>query len=94
MTDPDQCRFDGHFEFVATVLLALAAVASAWAVYQGSTWRGEQARMTIFAASLFFAGISTRLHTRAPGSVVLGLGYALFLGTVVWILTFPVNVPV
>ena len=50
--------------------------------------------MQLFAASLFFAGISTRLHARAPRSVVLGLGYALFLGTVVWILTFPVNVPV
>ena len=43
----------------------------------------------LFAASLFFAGISTRLHARAPRSVVLGLGYALFLGTVVWILTSP-----
>ena len=213
MTDPGQSRFDRRFEFVATVLLALAAVASAWAVYQGSTWRGEQARAgsksiaarvestraanvvnrqtqidvalftqwvdayardetelaafyrkrfraefepafdawvatkprtnpraplspfampeykfaadaradrleataatfsqragdyiqraddyalasVLFAASLFFAGISTRLHARAPRSVVLGLGYALFLGTVVWILTFPVNVPV
>ena len=48
----------------------------------------------LFAASLFFAGISTRLHARAPRSLVLGLGYTLFLGTVVWILTFPVNVRV
>ena len=48
----------------------------------------------LVAASLFFAGISPRLHARAPRSVVLGLGYALFLGTVVSILTFPVNVTV
>ena len=48
----------------------------------------------LFAASLFFAGISTRLHARAPRSVVLGLGYTLFLGTVIWILTFPVNLAV
>ena len=213
MTDPGQDRIDRRFEFAATVLLALAAVASAWAVYQGATWRGEQARAgsksiaarvestraanvmnrqtqidvalftqwvdayardetelaafyrkrfraefrpafnawvattprtnpraplspfampqyklaadaradrleataatfsqragdyihraddyalasVLFAASLFFAGISTRLHARASRSVVLGLGYALFLGTVVWILTFPVSVTV
>jgi hypothetical protein len=213
VTDPGQTRFDRRFEFAATVLLAVAAVASAWAVYQGATWRGEQARAgsksiaarvestraanvvnrqtqidvalftqwvdayardetelaafyrkrfraefepafdawvateprtnpraplspfampeyelaaeaqanrleataatfsqrasdyihraddyalasVLFAASLFFAGISTRLHARAPRSVVLGLGYTLFLGTVVWIFTFPVNVTV
>jgi len=210
MPDPAQSRFDHNFELAATALLALAAVASAWAVYQGATWRGEQARAgsksiaarvestraanvmnrqtqidvalftqwvdayardetelaafyrkrfraefqpafdawvatkprtnpraplspfvmpqyklaasttsdrleataatlsrragdyihraddyalasVLFAASLFFAGISTRLHARAPRSVVLGLGYTLFGGTVIWILTFPVH---
>ena len=213
MTDPGQSRFDGRFEFASTILLALAAVASAWAVYQGATWRGEQARAgsksiaarvestraanvmnrqtqidvalftqwvdayardetelatfyrrrfrpefrpafvawiateprtnpraplspfampeyelaasatserleaaaatfsrragayiqraddyalasVLFAVSLFFAGISTRLQARAPRSVVLALGYALFLSTVVWLMTFPVNLPV
>ena len=213
MPDPAQSRFDHNFELAATALLALAAVASAWAVYQGATWRGEQARAgsksiaarvestraanvmnrqtqidvalftqwvdayardetelaafyrkrfraefrpafdawvatkprtnpgaplspfvmpqyklaagttsdrmeataatlsqragdyihraddyalasVLFAASLFFAGISTRLHARAPRSVVLGLGYTLFAGTVIWILTFPVHVTV
>jgi hypothetical protein len=44
MTDPDQDRFDRRVELAATALLALAAVASAWAVYQGATGRGEQAR--------------------------------------------------
>jgi hypothetical protein len=48
----------------------------------------------LFAASLFFAGISTRLHARTPRSVVLGVGYTLFLGTAVWIVTFPVNLTV
>jgi len=209
MTAPDRNRF----ELVATVLLASAAVASAWAVYQGATWRGEQARAgsrsiaarvestraanvlnrqtqidvalftqwvdayardetelaafyskrfraefrpafdawvktrprtnpraplspfampqyklaagvtadrleataatfsrragayiqradeyalagVLFAASLFFAGISTRLHARAPGNVVLGLGFALFFGTLIWIATFPVRLTV
>jgi hypothetical protein len=50
--------------------------------------------VVLFAAALFFAGISTRLRSRAPRSVVLGLGYALFLGSVIWIATFPVSVSV
>ena len=213
MTDPGQNRFDRGVELAATVLLALAAVASAWAVYQGATWRGEQARAgsksiaarvestraanvmnrqtqidvalftqwvdayardetelaafyrkryreefqpafdawvatkprtnpraplspfvmpqyklaasatserleataatlsqragdyihradnyalasVLFAGALFFAGICTRLHARAPRIVILGLGYTLFLGTVLWIVTFPVHLNV
>jgi hypothetical protein len=50
--------------------------------------------VVLFAASLFFAGISTRLHERGARAAILGLGYALFLGTVVWIATFPVSVAV
>jgi hypothetical protein len=206
-------RFDRRIELAATVLLAMAAVATAWAAYQAATWRGEQAKMgsksiaarvestraenvvnrqsqidlalftqwidayardetelasfyrkrfrpefrpafeawvatkprtnpraplspfampeyalaasattdrlevqaaafsqragvfiqradnyalagVLFAASLFFAGISTRLHSRSPRTVVIGLGYTLFLGTVIWLTTFPVNLSV
>ncbi len=50
--------------------------------------------VVLFAASLFFAGISTRLHSPKPRMVVLGLGYVLFLGTVIWISTFPVSLSV
>jgi hypothetical protein len=50
--------------------------------------------VVLFAASLFFAGISTRLHSRTPRTLVLGLGYVLFLGILVWIATFPVSVSV
>jgi hypothetical protein len=50
--------------------------------------------VVLFAASLFFAGISTRLHSRTPRMVVLGLGYALFLGSLIWIATFPVSLSV
>lgn len=32
-----------HFDLLATVLLAVAAVATAWATYQSSHWRSEQA---------------------------------------------------
>jgi hypothetical protein len=50
--------------------------------------------VVLFAASLFFAGISTRLHSPTPRMVVLGLGYALFLGSLIWIATFPVSLAV
>jgi hypothetical protein len=50
--------------------------------------------VVLFAVSLFFAGISTRV--KAPGSrkVLLGIGCLLFLGTVTWIATFPVSVDI
>jgi hypothetical protein len=50
--------------------------------------------VVLFAAALFFAGISTKL--RAPGqrTAVLSLGYVLFLGAAVWVATFPVTVSV
>lgn len=213
MADAGEGRFDRHFELGATVLLAIAAVATAWASYQSARWHGEQARaqsasiaarvestraadvanrqgqidvalftqwvdayardeteladfyrkrfrpefkpafgawvatmprknpnaplspfampqyklaataaadrlevkaaassqraggfiqraddyslaVVLFASSLFFAGISTRLHSSTPRMVVLGLGYVLFLGTVTWIATFPVSLSV
>ena len=36
-------RFDRRFELAATVLLAMAAVATAWAAYQSARWHGQQA---------------------------------------------------
>jgi hypothetical protein len=48
--------------------------------------------VVLFAASLFFAGISTRLRARGTRAAILGLGYVLFLATVIWIATFPVSV--
>jgi hypothetical protein len=208
--DPGETRLDRHFELVATVLLAVAAVATAWASYQSARWHGEQARaqsasiaarvestraanvanrqgqidvalftqwvdayarnetelaafydkrfrpefkpafeawvatrprknpsaplspfamaqyklaanaasdrlevraagfsqragafiqraddyslaVVLFASSLFFAGISTRLRSSTARMVILGLGCALFLGSVIWIATFPVS---
>jgi len=50
--------------------------------------------VVLFAAALFFAGISTRLSSRTSRRVVLGLGYALFLGGLIWIATFPVSLDV
>jgi hypothetical protein len=213
MEDARPGRLDRRFELAATVLLAMAAVATAWAAYQSARWHGEQARaqsasiaarvestraanvanrqaqidvalftqwvdayardeteladfyrkrfraefrpafeawvatrprtnptaplspfamseyklaataqadrlevqaaaasqrvggfiqradnyslaVVLFAASLFFAGISTRLHSPTTRMFVLGLGYALFLGSLIWIATFPVSLSV
>jgi hypothetical protein len=213
MDDARPGRFDRRFELGATVLLAMAAVATAWAAYQSARWHGEQAKaqsasiaarvestrtanvanrqaqidvalftqwvdayardetelagfyrkrfrtefqpafkawvatrprtnrsaplspfampqydlaatvqadrlesqagafsedvgrfiqraddysltVVLFAASLFFAGISTRLRSPTARMVVLGLGYALFLGSLIWIATFPVSLSV
>jgi hypothetical protein len=48
-------------EIVATVLLALAAVATAWSSYQASRWNGEQAKS-------FSRGNAARIEsTRASG---------------------------
>jgi hypothetical protein len=50
--------------------------------------------VVLFAASLFFAGISTRLHSPTTRMVLLGLGYAVFLSSLIWIATFPVSLSV
>jgi hypothetical protein len=50
--------------------------------------------VVLFAAVLFFAGISTRLRTRALRRVLLGFGIVVFVGTVVWLATFPVSISV
>ena len=44
MSDPpdDQPRLNRRIEIATAVLLAVAAVATAWASYQASRWRGEQ----------------------------------------------------
>jgi hypothetical protein len=46
------------------------------------------------AVSLFFASISTRITAPGKRKALLGLGCLLFVATVVWIATFPVNVEV
>ena len=47
--------------------------------------------VVLFATSLFFAGISTRLRTDASRAVVLGVGWATFLGALAWMATFPAS---
>lgn len=50
--------------------------------------------VVLFAVSLFFAGISTKLHERSSRIAILGMGYTTFLGTAIWIATFPVSLSV
>jgi hypothetical protein len=50
--------------------------------------------VVLFAVALFFAGMSTKLGARRLRVVTLSLGCALFLGTAIWIATFPVSLAV
>jgi hypothetical protein len=50
--------------------------------------------VVLFATSLFFAGISTRLRGSTARTVVLACGLVLFLGSLAWVATFPVSVVV
>jgi hypothetical protein len=45
--------------------------------------------VVLFASSLFFAGLSTKLHTTSAKLVLLGLGAAIFLCTAIWLATMP-----
>jgi hypothetical protein len=47
--------------------------------------------VVLFASSLFFAGISTKLRSLRQRTVLLGLGWAIFLGTAVWVAVSPVS---
>jgi hypothetical protein len=50
--------------------------------------------VVLFAVSLFFAGISARLEAPRLRLALLVVGWAIFLGTVTWMATFPVSVAV
>jgi hypothetical protein len=48
--------------------------------------------VVMFATALFFAALSGKLRTRVGREVLLGLGAVIFLGTVAWLVTFPVSI--
>jgi hypothetical protein len=50
--------------------------------------------VVLFAASLFFAGMSTKLSDPRLRRIAIALGCFLFLGTAIWIATFPVSIAV
>jgi predicted phage tail protein len=45
----------------------------------------------LFAAALFFAGMSARLASTTMRRMLLAIGVCVFLATVVWLVTFPVS---
>ena len=50
--------------------------------------------VVLFAVALFFGGMSTKLQGRPLRITMLSVGYLMFLGTAVWIATFPVSLSV
>jgi hypothetical protein len=50
--------------------------------------------VVLFAAALFFAGMSARLGTPRLRRILLAFGAVLFVGTVAWLATFPVSVSI
>ena len=50
--------------------------------------------VVLFAVALFFAGMSTKLTAPRLRKLTLVVGCAVFLGTLVWIATFPVSLSI
>jgi hypothetical protein len=50
--------------------------------------------VVLFAVSLFFAGMSTKLTTPRLRAALVALGWVVFLGTLIWIATSPVSVSI
>ena len=50
--------------------------------------------VVLFAVSLFFAGLSTKLGAQRQQEALLAIGWVIFLGTAIWVITSPVNVTV
>jgi hypothetical protein len=63
MTPEQEDRRHRRVELVATIMLALAAVATAWSTYQSQQWRGDQASDTGKATAAHIA--SSQAATRA-----------------------------
>jgi hypothetical protein len=72
-------------------LEATAAAASERAKEANQRADNYMLAVVLFASSLFFAGISTKLQTPKARTAILGLGCLLFLGTLIWVATFPVR---
>ena len=50
--------------------------------------------VVLFAAALFFAGMSARLASPRLRRTLLAFGVVIFVGTVTWIATFPISLSV
>lgn len=75
----------------------LDAVADGWSAKAGADVQRATnyvLAVVLFAAALFFAGMSTKLGTRRLQAVMLCFGAVVFVGTVIWLATMPVSVSV
>ena len=50
--------------------------------------------VVLFAVSLFFAGMSTKLSSAGPRKALLIVGCVLFVGAAIWVATFPISLAV
>jgi hypothetical protein len=50
--------------------------------------------VVLFAAALFFAGISTKFESERLRAVSIAVGSVVFLGTLAWLATFPISLSV
>jgi hypothetical protein len=50
--------------------------------------------VVLFATSLFFAGISTKLNSARLRGVILGVGCVVFVSAASWIATFPISLSI
>jgi hypothetical protein len=50
--------------------------------------------VVLFAVSLFFAGMSTKLGTRGPRTALVVIGWIVFLGALIWIATSPISISI
>jgi hypothetical protein len=50
--------------------------------------------VVLFASSLFFAGISSKLPTAGARTALLAIGWVLFAGTAIWLATLPTQVTI
>ncbi len=75
-------------------LVAEADRASADALQSNQRSDNYVLAVVLFASALFFAGISTKLTVPKQRVALVAIGYILFIGTVVWVVTFPVSISV
>ena len=48
--------------------------------------------VVLYAVALFFAGMTTKIASRRLRIVMLASGFAVLVGTLVWVATFPVSI--
>jgi hypothetical protein len=75
----------------ATELAALATVRSAESADANQNANDYLLALVLFASSLFFAGIATKVRTLGQQEALLGVGWLIFVATLVWIATRPVT---